>query len=59
MFEMEVSLCKAFPAFTPILIRRERAIEVFKLIDRYTLYVGKAEIREKRKNMRPAGDNWF
>lgn len=56
---MEVSLCKVFPAFSPISLRKEKAVEVFKLIDRYTKYINSADSRKKRSNMKHAGNNWF
>lgn len=62
---MEITLCDRFPAYTPTSLRRERAHEVFLLINRYSKYSKKendsktstdAGVIVKRK---PAGDNWF
>jgi len=56
-------LCDRFPAYTPTSVRREKASEVFKLIERLNKYN-----RRKKKNTtkdgkriirRPASDTWF
>ena len=33
-FSIQLSLCKLFPALTPFLIRREKAVDVFQLVKR-------------------------
>lgn len=58
LLELDLSLCESFPAFTPLSLRREKAREVFNLIERLNS-------RPKKDNgqdeviRRPAGDNWF
>ena len=60
LFEMEMTLCECFPPMTPLTLRKEKCVEVFTLIVRYSKYA-----RKKKKNngtkiiRRPASDNWF
>jgi len=65
---MEMSLCERFPAMTPLSIRREKAVDVFTLVVRYSNYSSsQQENAEKaQKNAgkpkiirRPASDTWF
>ena len=59
---MEIGICNRFPALTPFSIRREKAHEVFLLINRlhsYNKNVDENGQRKPRKIRRPAGDNWF
>lgn len=62
LFEMEMNLSERFPSMTPLMLRREKAREVFLLINRYNRYSAKE--KEKQKNgkriiRKPAGDDWF
>lgn len=63
MFEMQVNLCERFPAFTPLMLRKEKARHVFRMFIRYLKYAKKeAKHRDnkgKRIIRRPAGDTWF
>lgn len=59
MFDLTMSLCEAFKAFTPLSVRRERACEVFRLFARYRKWARKNTKDGKRVIRRPAGDNWF
>ena len=66
LFNITVSLCKCFPAFTPLSLRRERARDVFLLIRRFNEYSdreqkNKAQTTKNGKRIirRPAGDDWF
>ena len=60
LFDMEMGIVNAFPSFTPLSLRREKAREVYTLIVRYNKYS-----RKKKKNKgkqiirRPAPDTWF
>lgn len=67
---MQMILCKSFPAFTPFTLRRERAVDVFRLINRFNLYAQKENAthqdattptaQSKPKVIRrPAPDTWF
>jgi len=59
LFESEVGLCERFTALTPLALRKEKAREVFMLINRYNNY-SKRNSKNKKKTIRkPAGDNWF
>jgi len=66
LFELTVSLCDRFPAYTPTSIRETRAREVFLMVNR----LNKSNKNNKTGNAikpgsktkgirRPAGDNWF
>jgi hypothetical protein len=61
LFEMEVNLSERFPAMTPLTLRKERAHEVFLLINRYNRYSKKEAKQKNGKRIirRPAGDDWF
>ena len=57
LFDMQLSLCERFPAYTPTILRRERAREVFLLISRlnkHTVAESKPKVIRKK-----AGNNWF
>lgn len=61
LFEMEMNLTERFPSMTPLVLRREKAREVFLLLNRYTRYSRKADKQKNGKRIirRPAGDDWF
>ena len=64
MFEIEMILTERFPSMTPLTLRREKAREVFLLLNRFDRYSLKKEKENKRKNgkriiRKPAGDDWF
>ena len=46
LFEMEVSICQAFPAMDPIRLRRETCSDVLRLLRRVIRY---NNIQEERK----------
>ena len=60
-----MSLCDRFTGLTPLKLRREKAKEVFLLINRYNKYSIKEEKDNNKSNnnekviRRKAGDNWF
>ena len=61
---MEVSICDRFPALTPFSIRRERMVDVFKIVHKMNIYAKNAEKKQKTEDKpkiirRPAGDTWF
>lgn len=61
---MEITLCDRFPALTPFNIRREKMVDLFKLINRMNIYAKHAEKRKDKQDKpkiirRPAGDDWF
>lgn len=58
---MEVTLAERFPALTPLAIRKERAVDVFKTISKLNRYAKKQKKNEGKKKIirRPASDNWF
>jgi len=59
LFDLQMSLCEAFPTLTPFDIRNQSFKEVMLLVRRmesYNMTKRKEEIRKIRK---PAGDNWF
>lgn len=65
-FEMTMNLCKWFPSLSPFGIRREKAVEVLKLIsrlgDRGRRETKDQDIRtegDKTIIRRPAPDTWF
>lgn len=63
LFEITVSLCERFPAYTPTEIRRTSVREIFLMIKRLNNY-NEHQKKSKDKNgnkkiRRPAGDNWF
>lgn len=69
LFEMSVTICKKFPAFTPLSLKKERAAEVFELMGDLLRYMERENIRYVRELKRgkhnknvirvPAGDDWF
>lgn len=59
MFEITCTLCEIFPAFTPMQIRREKAREVFKLIERVNNRPKQEEREQEQVIRKPAGNNWF
>lgn len=62
LFEMEINLSERFPAMTPLTLRREKAREVFLLMNRFNRYNRKKKKSQKNGKKiirRPAGDNWF
>jgi len=61
MFSLQVNLCERFTSLTPINLRREKAREVFLLINRYNKYSMREQRNSKKKRVirKPAGDNWF
>ena len=63
LFQMEMSLCEQFPAFTPLTLRKEKARDVFVLIRRFTKYAKKKTKNTtkdgKRIIRRPASDTWW
>lgn len=59
---MNMQLCKAFPALTPFVVRRERAVEVFALVRRVASHPKTEDghkLDKRGRIRRPAGDNWF
>lgn len=61
LFEMEMNLSERFPSMTPLTLRKEKAHEVFLLLNRFNRYSRKKEKQENGKRIirRPAGDDWF
>lgn len=67
LFDMQMSLCKIFPAMTPLTLRREKAREVFLLISRHNEHSAKNNNGNKtnttqkgvRVIRRKASNNWF
>lgn len=64
LFEIEVLLSERFPALSPISIRRTKAREVFKIINKLTVYSKKEKKQQARANAkhivaRQASDTWF
>ena len=63
LFEMQVTLCQSFPAFTPLTLRREKAREVFMLLTRYSRYLRRQKRNTTKSGKkiirRPASDTWF
>lgn len=61
---MEITLCDRFPALTPFNIRREKMVDLFKLINKMNTYAKHAEKKKDKQAKpkvirRPAGDDWF
>lgn len=59
-----MSICDRFPTLTPLSIRRERMIDIFKIVKKMNVYAKHSEKREEKKQKpkvirRPAGDTWF
>lgn len=61
MFALQVSICERFTSLNPIMLRREKAREVFLLINRYNRYSIREQRNAKKKKVirKPAGDDWF
>lgn len=64
LFEIEVLLSERFPALSPIAIRRTKAREVFKIINKLTTYAKKEKKQQAKANTkhivaRQASDTWF
>lgn len=63
LFDMQVTLCDRFQALTPLILRRERAIDVFRLVAKYNKYAKKKNKSKsnggQRIIRRPASDTWF
>jgi hypothetical protein len=65
LFDMVVMVCKQFPALDPLRIRRERAIEVFGMVNKMLRHVRRENsnyitIRGKRILKRKVqNDSWF
>lgn len=67
-FEIEINLCERFPALTPFTIRKQRAYEVFLLINRLNNYTASKNKEQKiintdnnKKVIRKAAadDTWY
>ena len=61
IFDMEMTLCESIPSITPFALRKERAIDVYGFIVRYSKYAKKKN-KEKNKPKiirKPAKDTWF
>ncbi len=48
LFEIELSLCRYFPALSPLSLRNERAIDVFNLLKRFISHLEREN--EKSEN---------
>ena len=61
IFEMEMTLCEQFHAVTPFTIRRERAVDVYALIVKFSRYAKKKKKQAGKPKIirRPASDTWF
>ena len=61
IFEMKMSLCECFPSVTPFTIRKEKAVDVYTLIIKYSKYAKKKKKNEGKPNIirKPASDTWF
>ena len=64
LFEIEVLLSERFPALSPISIRRTKAREVFKIINKLTIYSKKEKKKQVKANTKhiiakQASDTWF
>ena len=61
IFEMKISLCECFPSVTPFTIRREKAVDVYTLIIKYSKYAKKKKKNEGKPKIirKPASDLWF
>lgn len=63
LFEITMSLCDRFPAYTPTAIRSTQAHEIFLLISRMNKHTRKEKATHTQNNSNeirvPAGDNWF
>lgn len=61
IFEIEMTLCEQFTSVTPFTIRRERAVDVYALIVKYSRYAKKKSRDAGKPKIirRPASDTWF
>lgn len=61
LFEIEIGISQQFPSISPLSLRKEKAIEVFLFIRRYINYLNMQPKKDSKpkKNIRPAGDDWF
>ena len=64
LFEIEVLLSERFPALSPISIRRTKAREIFKIINKLTIYSKKEKKQQVKANTKhiiakQASDTWF
>lgn len=64
LFDITVSLCERFPAYTPTAIRRLPVREVFLLVKRLNEHGARQakktqNTKKGRVIRRPAGDDWF
>lgn len=56
-----MTLSDRFPALTPLSIRRERMVDVFKLVGKINRYSKTVKKKENKPKIirRPAGDDWY
>ena len=61
MFEMKMQVCESFPSVTPFSIRREKAVDFYTFIIKYSKYAKRKKKNEGKSKIirRPAGDTWF
>ena len=64
LFEIEVLLSERFPALSPVTLRRTKAREVFKIINKLTIYSKKEKKQQVKANTKhiiakQASDTWF
>lgn len=58
---MQLALCDRFPSLTPFAIRKEKAIEVFLLVNRLNALPKNKDFKNNKTNVirRPASDDWY
>lgn len=58
---MQLALCERFPTLTPFSIRKEKASEVFLLINRLNSLPNKNKSNKNSENIirKPASDDWY
>lgn len=58
---MQLVLCERFPTLTPFSIRKEKASEVFLLINRLNSLPNKNKSNKNSENIirKPASDDWY
>lgn len=59
MFEAEAAVCDRFPSLNPFSIRREPLSEFCALLVKIRAMNVREARRQRNKNRRPAGDDWF
>lgn len=65
LFEIEVLLSERFPALSPVSLRKTKAREVFKIINKLTIYSKKEKQKQakaattKHIIKKQASDTWF